>query len=390
MQGSSFRLTTAAACVLLLTAPALALDDGQPIADPSGFWLVAEHGPPVNEGLASIPLIGLAVRAQIGNPRAVWEIRKDGDRYAIVIPSRSLEFREILPDAGRLKGDLPDPSSTNGRISVDVAVADGRLSGRLAYPTYGFDLDGRLPDSVESLRRELAGARARLAEIDGPYIVPEIERLRQENVVLIQRIRRVEDELRRRGGSPAPVEPPRVAGSPPRVSTQSLTDAGVAGRTTELKSEPSATSETRATVPAGQPLHRLADAAVAGWILVADQRGVVGFAPAANLAAASANSPAAAPRGAREILVSFPQWDPGRAGKRMTVADPGFVSLVGRIRGDAQLREIRIADAQTVFNPDGSFTSVMPVSREGRKVRIEALFASGPPALLEFEILVGK
>ena len=74
----------------------------------------------------------------------------------------------------------------------------------------------------------------------------------------------------------------------------------------------------------------------------------------------------------------------------MTVADPGFVSLVGRIRGDAQLREIRIADAQTVFNPDGSFTSVMPVSREGRKVRIEALFASGPPALLEFEILVGK
>jgi hypothetical protein len=111
------------------------------------------------------------------------------------------------------------------------------------------------------------------------------------------------------------------------------------------------------------------------------------------MATAGAGAPVPAPpaaRAAREITISFPAWDNGRVGRRMSVAEPGFVSLVGRVRGDAALREVRIPEAQTVFNPDGSFTSVLPVPREGRKVRVEAQFAAGPPAVLEFEIGVGR
>lgn len=74
----------------------------------------------------------------------------------------------------------------------------------------------------------------------------------------------------------------------------------------------------------------------------------------------------------------------------MTVPEPGYVSLVGRVRGDGLLREVRIADAQTVSNPDGSFTAVLAVPREGRRVRIEAAFASGPAAVSEFDIAVGR
>jgi hypothetical protein len=74
----------------------------------------------------------------------------------------------------------------------------------------------------------------------------------------------------------------------------------------------------------------------------------------------------------------------------MTVPEPGFVSIVGRVRGDGNFREVRIADAQVVANRDGSFTAVVPVERDGRRVRIEAIFASGPSAVMEFEIAVGR
>jgi hypothetical protein len=60
------------------------------------------------------------------------------------------------------------------------------------------------------------------------------------------------------------------------------------------------------------------------------------------------------------------------------------------VRGNGNLRDIRIADAQTVSNPDGSFTAVLPVPREGRRVRIEAIFATGLAAISEFEIAVGR
>ena len=68
---------------LVHAAPVQAQNDSSPLDDPTGFWLVAEAGPPVNQGIASIPLLGLAVRAQIGNPRAIWEIRRpeDGMRW---------------------------------------------------------------------------------------------------------------------------------------------------------------------------------------------------------------------------------------------------------------------------------------------------------------------
>ncbi|MFY7780567.1 MAG: hypothetical protein ACOVQI_05515, partial [Tagaea sp.] len=99
-------------------------------------------------------------------------------------------------------------------------------------------------------------------------------------------------------------------------------------------------------------------------------------------------SAAAVVRSAREIQVAFPAWDPGRTGRRMTVADPGFVSLVGRVRADAPLTALRIADAQVVFNADGSFTAVVEVPREGRRVRIDASFAQGPGTALEFDVAV--
>jgi hypothetical protein len=104
---------------------------------------------------------------------------------------------------------------------------------------------------------------------------------------------------------------------------------------------------------------------------------------------ARAPQSAAAPRATREIQIAFPAWDSGRAGRRMTVADPGFVSLVGRVRADAALTGLRIADAQIVFNADGSFTAVVEIPREGRRVRIDATFAQGPGASLEFEMAVG-
>jgi hypothetical protein len=157
----------------------------------------------------------------------------------------------------------------------------------------------------------------------------------------------------------------------------------------DLKAAPANGSETRATIPAGQTFYRLADAGVPGWIFAADQRGTVGFLEISRLAPAAPIALTAS-RSAREISVSFPAWDQGRVGKRMTISDAGYISVIGRIRGDAPLSDVQIADAQTVFNADGSFTSVMAVPREGRKVRIEAFFQSGPPVRLDFEISVAQ
>ena len=160
-------------------------------------------------------------------------------------------------------------------------------------------------------------------------------------------------------------------------------------RPTALRATPDTAGAVVAQLAGGTPLVRLGEAATGGWLLVADARGTVGYVQSTQTAAAAAGS-TAAPRAAREISISFPQWDPGRSGKRISVAEPGFVSIVGRVRGDAPLRDVRVADSQTVFNPDGSFTSVVPVPREGRKVRIDATFGSGPAALLEFEIQISK
>ena len=374
---------------LVHAAPVYAQIDSSPLDDPTGFWLVAETGPPVNQGIASIPLLGLAVRAQIGNPRAIWEIRREGDSFSIEIPSRSLAFKGLAFSGRKFHAEAIDTGTPTGKITLDATIVDGRLTGRLAYPSFGFDLDGRPPESVEALRQAFAIASSRLAEIDGPYVVPEIEKLRQENLVLIERIGRVEGELRQRGGTVrAPAADP-VAAAIPRISMRGVVADLSTARPTALRATPDAAGAVTAQLAGGAPLVRLGEAAISGWLLVADARGVVGYVQATQTATASAG-PATAPRTTREISISFPQWDAGRSGKRMSVAEPGFVSVVGRVRGDAPLRDVRVADSQTVFNPDGSFTSVVPVPREGRKVRIDAVFASGPAAILEFEIQVSR
>ncbi len=379
--------TLAVLACLVHAAPVHARNETSPLDDPTGFWLVAEAGPPVNQGIASIPLLGLAVRAQIGNPRAVWEIRREGDSYSIDIPSRSLAFKGLVFSERKFHAEALDTGTPSGRIILDATITDGRLTGRLAYPSYAFDLDGRLPESVEALRQAFAVASSRLAEIDGPYVVPEIEKLRQENLVLIERIRRVEGELRQRG-APLRAPPPEPVAAGLRISMRGVVADLSAVRPTALRATPDTAGAITAQLAGGAPLVRLGEAATSGWLLVADARGVVGYVLATQTTAAAGSALAA--RAAREISISFPQWDAGRSGKRMSVAEPGFVSIVGRVRGDAPLRDVRVTDSQTVFNPDGSFTSVIPVPREGRKVRIEAAFANGPAAILEFEIQVSR
>jgi hypothetical protein len=392
MQGNTVGLILRAVLVLVwlcLSGPMPVRAQAAPLEDPTGFWLVAETGPPVNQGLASIPILGLAVRAQIGNPRAIWEIRRENGTYTIEIPARDLVFGGLSATDGRFRADIPDTSTQQGRISLDVRIADGRLTGRLAFPNHAFELEGRPPESVGALRQAYVAARARLDELDGPYVVPEIERLRQENIVLIERVRRVENELRQRGTSGAVRPQAADPQSGPRISVRGMTSTLAASRATALRAAPDPGAQAVAPVAAGQSLVRLADAAIPGWLLVADARGAVGYVQA-SMTGPAATAAALAARAAREISISFPAWDAGRTGRRMTVLDPGFVSLVGRVRGDAALRDVRIADGQTVFNPDGSFTSVVPVPREGRKVRIEASFASGPATILEFDIAVGR
>jgi hypothetical protein len=161
---------------------------------------------------------------------------------------------------------------------------------------------------------------------------------------------------------------------------------------TRLRAAPDANAAPIAQLPSRQALVKLADAARAGWSLVATPQGIIGYIAASDIGPLQTASPgsATAPRAPREITLSFPTWDTGRFGRRMTVPEPGFVSIVGRVRGDGNFREVRIADAQVVANRDGSFTAVVPVERDGRRVRIEAIFASGPSAVMEFEIAVGR
>ncbi|MCA3264310.1 MAG: SH3 domain-containing protein [Telmatospirillum sp.] len=362
--------------------------------DPTGFWLVAETGPPVSSGLAAIPIFGAAARAQIGNPRAVWDVRREADNsLSIQIRPRDLLFRNVAIAGDAVTAETIAPDNPNARVRLDVRIANGQLSGTLAFEGFTLSLDGRPPPSVVALREALVAARTRLDEIDGPYAIPEIEKLRLENIVLIERIRRVEGELAarnpNRGATAASPAPSAAVGG--QIAMRGL-GLDLQTRTpARLRSAPDGSAPQIAALPAGQPLAKLADAARSGWSLVATAQGTVGYVATGEVSPlAQAASPAGATRAAREISVSFPSWDPGRIGRRMTVPEPGFISLVGRVRGDGNLREVRIADAQTVSNRDGSFTAVVPVERDGRRVRIEAVFAAGPPAILEFEIVVGR
>jgi hypothetical protein len=307
--------------------------------------------------------------------------------YSIEIRPRGLNFRPVRSADGAFSGEAADPDNPQGRVRLEAKIEEGRLTGRLVYADFELTLEGRPPESIEALRQAYAMTRARLDEFEGPYALPEIERLRAENVVLIERIRRVESELRARGGVAPPPRPAALA-NPGAIVTRGLVADVAAQRATVLRASPDETAEAIEALPAGRPLIRLADSARPGWTLAATQEGTLGYVPSVALGARAPQS-AAAPRAAREIQIAFPAWDSGRAGRRMTVADPGFVSLVGRVRADAALTGLRIADAQIVFNADGSFTAVVEIPREGRRVRIDATFAQGPGASLEFEMAVG-
>jgi hypothetical protein len=390
----------ALAALLLAIAPAgahlvYAQENGDVLVDPTGFWLVAERGPPVSTGLAAIPIFGAAARVQIGNPRAVWDIRREGDGIVVHIRPRDILFRNVALAGDRLTGETLDPENPNARVRLDAQIADGKLVGTLVFSAFALELDGRLPESVAALRAALVAARARLDEIDGPFIVPEIEKLRLENIVLIDRIRRVEGELAARGtarataAAAAPAAPAAIGG---QIAMRGFTPDLQTRSVTRLRAAPDANAAPIAQLPSRQALVKLADAARAGWSLVATPQGIIGYIAASDIGPLQPASPgsATAPRAPREITLSFPTWDTGRVGRRMTVPEPGFVSIVGRVRGDGNFREVRIADAQVVANRDGSFTAVVPVERDGRRVRIEAIFASGPSAVMEFEIAVGR
>jgi hypothetical protein len=377
------------------TSNAHAQDANALLDDPTGFWLVAETGPPVSAGLAAIPIFGAGARAQIGNPRAVWDIRREPDgKLAIQIRPRDLLFGNVVVVGDRLMAETPATDNPNARVRLDVRISAGQLTGTLAFEGYSFALEGRPPPSVDALRSAFAAARTRLDEIDGPFAIPEIEKLRLENIVLIERIRRVEGELAARAparAAPTPAATAAPTGLGGQIAVRGLGLDLQTRSVARLRASPDANAPQVALLQAGQPLVKLAEAARAGWSLVATAQGIVGFVATAEVGPPSqAASSAGAPRAAREISISFPNWDTGRIGRRMTIPEPGFISLVGRVRGDGTLREVRIADAQTVSNRDGSFTAVVPVERGGRRVRIEAVFAAGPNAVMEFEIAVGR
>jgi hypothetical protein len=384
------------AAALLLALPAAAQEQTSPLDDPAGFWLVAETGPDVNETLASIPLFGANLRTRVGNPRAVWDIRRENGALTIEIQPRGIVFKPARFAAGHFTGDAVDPGNAQQRVKLDARLADGRLTGKLIFADFELAIDGKPPESVEAVRQAYAMARAKLDEYEGPYALAEIERLRAENLVLIERIQRVEGELARRPATAtartAQAVPAQTAQAPlvatPRISTRGLVADVVTTRATELRAAADAQSANVETLPAGRPLVRLGEATVAGWSLVATGGGVVGFVPSAAIGSRPPVTASVA-RAPREIQINFPAWDPGRTGRRMTVADPGFISLVGRVRGDGALTELKIADAQVVFNADGSFTAVVEVPPQGRHVRIDASFGQGPVASLDFDIAVG-
>jgi hypothetical protein len=383
------------AAALLLALPAAAQEQSSPLDDPAGFWLVAETGPDVNETLASIPLFGANLRARVGNPRAVWDIRRENGALTIEIQPRGIVFKPARFADGQFTGDAVDPANQAQRVKLDARLAEGRLTGKLIFTDFELAIDGRPPESVEALRQAYAMARAKLDEYEGPYALAEIERLRAENIVLIQRIQRVEGELARRPAAapartaPAPgpaAEAPLVA--TPRISTRGLVADVVTTRATELRAAADAQSPNVEILPAGRPLVRLGEATVMGWSLVATGGGVVGFVPTAAIGSRPPVTASVA-RAPREIQINFPAWDPGRTGRRMTVSDPGFVSLVGRVRGDGTLTDLKIEDAQVVFNADGSFTAVVEVPPQGRHVRIDASFGQNAVTTLDFDIAVG-
>lgn len=383
------------AAALLLALPAAAQEQSSPLDDPAGFWLVAETGPDVNETLASIPLFGANLRARVGNPRAVWDIRRENGALTIEIQPRGIVFKPARFADGQFTGDAVDPANQAQRVKLDARLAEGRLTGKLIFTDFELAIDGRPPESVEALRQAYAMARTKLDEYEGPYALAEIERLRAENIVLIQRIQRVEGELARRpaaapartASAPGPAaEAPLVA--TPRISTRGLVADVVTTRATELRAAADAQSPNVEILPAGRPLVRLGEATVTGWSLVATGGGVVGFVPTAAIGSRPPVTASVA-RAPREIQINFPAWDPGRTGRRMTVSDPGFVSLVGRVRGDGTLTDLKIEDAQVVFNADGSFTAVVEVPPQGRHVRIDASFGQNAVTTLDFDIAVG-
>ncbi len=383
------------AAALLLALPAAAQEQSSPLDDPAGFWLVAETGPDVNETLASIPLFGANLRARVGNPRAVWDIRRENGALTIEIQPRGIVFKPARFADGQFTGDAVDPANQAQRVKLDARLAEGRLTGKLIFTDFELAIDGRPPESVEALRQAYAMARAKLDEYEGPYALAEIERLRAENIVLIQRIQRVEGELARRpaaapartASAPGPAaEAPLVA--TPRISTRGLVADVVTTRATELRAAADTQSPNVEILPAGRPLVRLGEATVTGWSLVATGGGVVGFVPTAAIGSRPPVTASVA-RAPREIQINFPAWDPGRTGRRMTVSDPGFVSLVGRVRGDGTLTDLKIEDAQVVFNADGSFTAVVEVPPQGRHVRIDASFGQNAVTTLDFDIAVG-
>ncbi len=383
------------AAALLLALPAAAQEQSSPLDDPAGFWLVAETGPDVNETLASIPLFGANLRARVGNPRAVWDIRRENGALTIEIQPRGIVFKPARFADGQFTGDAVDPANQAQRVKLDARLAEGRLTGKLIFTDFELAIDGRPPESVEALRQAYAMARTKLDEYEGPYALAEIERLRAENIVLIQRIQRVEGELARRpaaapartASAPGPAaEAPLVA--TPRISTRGLVADVVTTRATELRAAADTQSPNVEILPAGRPLVRLGEATVTGWSLVATGGGVVGFVPTAAIGSRPPVTASVA-RAPREIQINFPAWDPGRTGRRMTVSDPGFVSLVGRVRGDGTLTDLKIEDAQVVFNADGSFTAVVEVPPQGRHVRIDASFGQNAVTTLDFDIAVG-
>lgn len=323
-------LTCAAIAVWgLAGGPAWAQADN---SDIDGLYWIDEKPSSFDQVVEKIPLVGLIVRQTRPDAQFLLVRTIDG-RLAVQIPDKDILFRDVRRQASTLTARMPNPDNRQEMLGLRLVISGPAITGELAYGTTTVTWQGRLIQEHERDRRRLAelAAAARQASEAQPArdaSLQEIEWLRARVDELEQARDRAESEAR--------------------------------------------SLRTQQSRPAEQPSARPTPTA------------------APKPAPVAAAAPAAAPVSKdRYLVLKSPASESSAQGLVIVVPAPGFVSVVGEVRGlPLPLRGLTLNGQAVELQGGNRFDSTLRIEGEAQPLVLNVVDGAGEAHSLTYRVRI--
>lgn len=178
-------------------SPAWAQTDN---SDIDGLYWIDEKPSSFDQAIEKIPLVGLIVRQTRPDAQLLLVRMIDG-RLAVQIPDKDIVFPDVRRQGSTLTARMPNPDNRQEMLSLRLVINGPTIAGDLVYGATRVTWQGRLIQEHERDRRrlaELAAAARPVSEAPSPRddALQELEWLRARVDELEQARDRAENEIR--------------------------------------------------------------------------------------------------------------------------------------------------------------------------------------------------